>query len=156
MPEDRSRHPVDGLPYYSRLFKAAVAENVRDYFAQNRHLMIAGYWLIGRSKRHPLIPAWTYWTRSEPGNEDNRLDRWPLPILAGEIGGDIADPLDIFGAVVRQLLQPRGGLTVEAEYRYQLADLRHARLYRPDEPAVNPHRRIDPLTAPIPIFGNRE
>ena len=154
---DHSRHPIDGLPYYSRLFAAAVSENVRDYYAENRHLLIAGYWLIAKRKRLPLIPARSYWTDTEPGDPDNPRDRWPPLILAGEIAGEVADPLDIFCARERHPLMPRGGLTIAAEYAYRVADMRHARLYRPEDPIAQPRRAVD-LTRiqPIPPPGADE
>jgi hypothetical protein len=138
------RHPKDGLPYYGRLFREAVSESVRDDFAAHRELMIAGFWMISRSKRHPEIPARTYWTNAEPGNPDNVLDRWPLPFIAGEIGGDLADPLDIFGA-------PRKRQIKEAEYQYQMASMAWAREYSPEEPLANPDRRVDLSKIPVPF-----
>jgi hypothetical protein len=154
MPED---HPAYRLPNYGRLFRQAVAESVRDYYREHRELLIEGYWLLRLRKRAPWIPARTYWTHSEPGNADNLLDRWPLPFLAGEIAGDVADPLDIFGAGERTPLTPRGGLTIEQEYRYRVADMRHAKHYRPEDPLANPRRAVD-LTRipPIPPPGAPE
>ncbi len=131
MPED---HPAYRLPNYGRLFREAVRDSVRDYYHQHRELLVAGFWLIKFNKRGVQIPARTYWTHAEPGNPDNPLDRWPLPFLAGEIAGAVADPLDIFGARERGPLTPQGGLTVEQEYRYRCECMRHARLYRPEDP----------------------
>jgi hypothetical protein len=39
----------------------------------------------------------------------------------------------------------------EAEYRYLLADARHAADWRPDDPKANPRKAIDLLTSPIPF-----
>lgn len=142
------------MPNYARLFGEAVTDSIRDYYHEHRELLVPGYWLIKFNKRGASIPARTYWCDHEPGNPNNLLDRWPLLFLAGEIAGEVADPLTIFGARERVPIKPRGGLTQEQEYRYQVADLRHARLYRPNEPAVTPRRRVNLQTAPIPTFGD--
>lgn len=144
-------HPAYRMPKFSRLFAEAVSDSIRDYYHQNRHLLTAGYWLIARSKRHPFIPARTYWTNAEPGNAENLLDRWPLPLLAGEIGGEVADPLDIFGVRMRREIEPRAGLTIEEEYSFLTADFRHAKLYRPDDPISKPDRRINHLSNKLPF-----
>jgi len=144
-----TREPT--MPNYAKLFAEAVTDSVRDYFRAHPELMVPGYWLIRRRKRAPQIPARTYLCDHEPGDEENKLDRWPLPILAGEIAGDVADPLDIFGARERVPLKPRPPLkTVEQEYAYRVQDMRHARIYRPDDPLAQPHRAVD-LTRIPPI-----
>jgi hypothetical protein len=147
-------HPAYSAPAFGRLFREAVAENVRDYIRMNEAtLLVPGYWLIRRRKKSPLIPAWSYWTDAEPGNPENKLDRWPLPFIAGEIGGELADPLDIFCARDRIELVPQRGLTVEQEYAFRCADLKHAKRHRPEDPLANPERavnlaRIPPILPP--------
>jgi hypothetical protein len=144
-------HPAYHSPNYARLFAEAIAENIRDYYSEHRELLVPGHWVIKLRKHAPLIPARTFWCDHEPGNPENKLDRWPLPFIAGEIAGDIADPLDIFGARDRAPLEPRGGLTIEQEYAYRVADIRHARRWRPDHPIANPTRRVVLSRMPIPF-----
>ncbi len=151
-------HPAYRLPNYGRLFRAAVTDSVRDYYREHHELLVEGFWLIRLRKLAPQIPARTYLCNHEPGAPDNILDRWPLPFLAGEIAGDVADPLDIFGARDREPLKPRPPLkTVEQEYAFLVEDMRHARLYRPEDPLAQPRRAVD-LTRipPIPPPGAPE
>ncbi len=155
MPED---HPAYRLPNYGRLFREAVTESVRDYYREHHELLVPGHWLIRLRKMAPQIPARTYWCDHEPGNPENKRDRWPLRFLAGEIAGDVADPLDIFGARDRVPLKPRQPLkTPEQEYSYRCARMRHAKKYEPEDPLAQPYRAID-LTKipPIPPPGEPE
>ena len=138
-------------PNYARLFAEAVEDSVRDYLCAHRELLVPGYWAIKLRKRGPPVPARTMMIDHEPGNPENKLDRWPLPYLAGEIAGAVADPLDIFAAPLRWPLQPRGGLTVEREYAFQVADIRHARQWRKEDPIANPRRRVRLGRMPIPF-----
>jgi len=39
----------------------------------------------------------------------------------------------------------------EAEYRFMVADARHAEAYRPEDPKASPRRAVDLLNAPIPF-----
>jgi hypothetical protein len=138
-------------PNYARLFAEAVNDAVRDYLCEHRELLVPGYWAIKLRTGGPPVPARTFWCDHEPGNPDNKLDRWPLPFIAGEIAGDVADPLDIFAARSRVPLRPRGGLTQPQEYAFQVADIRHARVWRPDEPIANPRHRVRLSRLPIPF-----
>jgi hypothetical protein len=144
----RTRNPG---PNYARLFAEAVTDSVRDYYREHRELLVPGYWAIKLRTGGPPVPARTYECDHEPGNPENKLDRWPLPFIAGEIAGDVADPLDIFAARSRAPLRPRGGLTIEQEYRYQVADIRHARQWRRDDPIANPTHRVRLSRLPIPF-----
>jgi len=130
-------------PNYAALFRAAVKDSVRDYYALHREKLTSGFWLIRHNKRSPLVPARTFWTTADPYFPWNELDRWPLPYLAGEICGQIADPLDIFGAPWRTPLGPKHDLTVEERYQYLCADAAHAKVWRRDEPEARPRQRVD-------------
>lgn len=140
---------------YAKLFREAVRDSVRDYYALHPALMIEGFWLIRLKKRAPLVPARTYLTSSEPGNPKNLLDRWPLPILAGEILGQVCDPLDIFAAPERQPLRSliKNGvhLSVEEHYRFRVADAQHAAEHRPEDPLADPLKRVNLENLP-PLF----
>jgi hypothetical protein len=87
----------------------------------------------------------------EPGNPENKLDRWPIPFLAGEIAGDPADPEDIFGARERITMVPRDGLTVEETYKFLIAEMHWARQHAPNDAAARPQRHLADLTNLDPI-----
>jgi hypothetical protein len=135
-------------PNYARLFAEAIEDSVRDYYLEHRELLVPGYWAIKLRKRGPPVPARTFFCDHEPGNPENKLE---VSFLAGEIAGDVADPLDIFAAPVRAELEPRGGLTQPQEYAYRVADIRHARQWRKDDPLANPRRRVRLNRMPIPF-----
>lgn len=144
------------MPNYAQLFREAVEDAKRDYILEHPEIMIPGFWLIRLHKRAPLIPARTYLTSAEPGNPENILDRWPLPILAGEIIGEVVDPADIFAAPERQPIEELASpvrLSIEAHYNYLVADAKHAARSpsRRHEPIANPRRVID-LTRMKPLF----
>jgi hypothetical protein len=143
----------DTGPKYGKLFREAKEDSQRDYYHLHRELMIEGYWRIRSGHGTPWIPARTYWSDAEPGNPGNLLDRWPLPILVGEIAGEPVDPLDIFGLAggKREELVPQDGLTVEEEYRYQTAVLLHRETYTPNHPLGQRRRRIN-LIKMEPIY----
>lgn len=144
MPEEKPDrdHPVYRMPNHGRLFREAVAESVRDYARQHPESVeaLVGYWLIRDGKKRPLIPARIWWCHHEPGCPDNKLDQ---PFLAGEIAGQPVDPVDIYAAHDHQEMVPKGGLTLAQEYAWRVADMEHAREYRPDDPIANPRRRIN-------------
>jgi hypothetical protein len=141
----RTRNPG---PNYARLFAEALTDSVRDYYREHRELLVPGYWAIKLRKRGPPVPARTFWCDHEPGNPENKLDQ---PFFAAEIAGDAVDPLDIFAAPVRDTLRPRGGLNQAQEYAYQVADIRHARQWRRDDPIANPTHRVRLSRLPIPF-----
>jgi len=128
---------------YARLFREAVDDGQRDFYHQHRELMVEGWWQVRLRKRAVWVPARTFWTDAEPGMPDNILDRWPLPFLTAEIAGEMADPLDVFGAPERREIMPNDGLSIEQEYAYLVATLRHAKTHLPDNPLANPKRAID-------------
>lgn len=127
---------------YARLFSEAVAESVRDDLAAHPERMVPGYWQIRLHRNGPWVPARTYWCDHEPGVPDNKLDRWPLPYLAGELIGDPADPVDILAARWRRPLVAWVGLTITQEYAFQVELCRHAAEYESAarEPLAQPRR----------------
>lgn len=134
---------------YARLFSEAVAESVRDDVRDNHpELLVPGFWQIRLRKGGPWVPARTFWCDHEPGEPDNKLDRWPLPYLAGEIIGEPADALDIIGSRWRRELTAEAGLTDLQEYLYQVALCRHAADYEAAarEPLAAPRSRPNLLT----------
>ena len=107
---------------YSRLFAEAVAEAILDDLGERPERLVEGYWQIRLHRRGPWVPARTYWTHCEPGNSENPLDRWPLPILAGELMGVPIDASTILAARWRrQMPVPTERMTIDQEYRFQVA-----------------------------------
>jgi len=102
-----------------------------------------GFWLVRAVKGGPLVPARIYWCDHEPGEPDNKLDRWPLPFLAAELAGKVAD--------VERVWTMRGIPISEDEYRYRVADQAWARAHAPEEPVAQPYLPIDPLAVKPPL-----
>jgi hypothetical protein len=66
---------------YARLFAEAVAERVRDYLLDRQpERLVPGYWQVRLHRRGPWVPARSYWADHEPGNPENKRDRWP-PVM---------------------------------------------------------------------------
>lgn len=131
---------------FKRLFAEAVQESVKDY-ADANHLVRPGYWMARFAKRSALIPAMIAECPHEPGNPENILDTGP--ILIAEIGGDEADPLDVYAAYEKRPIS-------ESEYCYRVADRAWAQQYAPSDPAAAPARRRIDLTKIQPVlpFGS--
>jgi hypothetical protein len=55
-----------------------------------------GYWMVRLRRDGPEVPARLFWCDHEPGIPENKLDRWPMPYLQGQIGTDLADPYEIW------------------------------------------------------------
>jgi hypothetical protein len=136
---------------YARLWSEVITEDQRDYAHDNPEVLQPGYWLIKKRKRFAPLPARIYWCDHEPGNPENKLDRWPLPFLAGEIAGEPADPEDIFGARERITMVPRDGLTIEETYKFLIAEMHWARQHAPNDAAARPQRHLADLTNLDPI-----
>lgn len=108
-----------------------------------------GYWLIRLRKGAPLVPARIWLCPHEPGAPDNILDTGPY--LAAEVAGDPADPDEVWTHAFADDARPGGWPITEAEYRFRLADLRHARDWRPDDPLARPRAKVDWLQAALPF-----
>src|SRR5215204_721062 len=115
-----------------------------------------GYWLarvrVGPGKYGPLTPAAIVieHTTSEPGVADNVMER--SPFYAAYLGGE---PVSIWTLLQRSHTAPERFVRLEVditreEYRYRLADLNHARDYRPTDPAGRPKNAVDWLNAAPP------
>jgi hypothetical protein len=116
-----------------------------------------GHWKLRIVRHGALVPARIFWCDHEPGNEENRLDRWPVPFSAGEVAGEWVDPRWIWLRVIGgNAVQWKRAEPIEAsEYRYLMADMSWARLYAPDEPIANPRRRVDLDQIAIPFLEDR-
>jgi hypothetical protein len=128
---------MGSLAYYIASFATWAPDNARNDIQP-------GHYLIRLVKKGPLVAARIYWCDHEPGNEENKLDRWPIPFLMGEIAGEAVDALGIWLARGRQEI-------TAAEYRYRSTDAAWAREHSPLEPAANPRKKIDQLQAPLPF-----
>lgn len=118
----------------ARLFAEAVRDSVRDYARDNPRTISIGYF-VGKLRRGaPDVPAMIDCIDHEPGNPANVLDTGA--ILVAEIGGEVADPLDVMA------LRERRPITA-TEYRWRVADLEHAKNWRADDPLAQPTRKVD-------------
>lgn len=132
------RRTIDGGPQYGKLFRQAVAENVRDY-AQANDPPRPGFFIIKLHKRAPPVPARIYLCDHEPGEPDNKLDTGS--ILMAEIAGRNADPLDVWCAAGgRRDMTPK-----------ELAAVTWGRQYEAPDPRHNPHKAVDLAEQP-PLF----
>jgi len=117
----------------------------------------AGYWLVrvrvGPGKYGPLVPAAIVveHTTAEPGEPTNPMDRSPFyaAYLAGE-------PVSVWTILQRAHTAPERLVRLEqeitaAEYKFRLADMAHAKEYRPGDPAGKPRDAVDWLNAPPPF-----
>jgi hypothetical protein len=149
-------HFIDRHINFRRLFAEAIRDTIIDQF--DRSLLRVGYYEI---KFHiklkpgqfvPFVPARIYWRDHEPGlgMEWNKLDRWPLPVLAGEILGEDVDPVLVWTGRDRRPLSAPTGHTLDSWYRYKVADAIWAADHAPEEPIAHP-RRPARLTSLPPI-----
>ena len=152
---------IDHHINFKRLFAEAVRDSIIDNYPRDK--IEPGYYLIRLGRERPLVVASRiYWRDFEPGDEANKLDRWPIPVLAGEMLGEYCDPVLVWtGRDRRRLTLPDDGRawTIEGYYRYLCADADHARAWRPEEPVAAPYRQVDLTKVPPirpPVFGKRD
>ena len=101
-----------------------------------------GWWMLRLRASAPEVPAMIAVLDHEPGDPDNKLDRWPLPLWA-EIAGQLADPLTVW-AQRKRPISPE-------EYAYQRALCLWTREHAPDEPLAQPRKKTDWLQAVLPF-----
>ena len=94
-----------------------------------------GFWLVRLAKGGPQAPAAIVrvHTTAEPGNPSNAMER--SPFLAAFIAGE---PVDLDAVWLL-----RGEPITEAEYRFRVADIEHAKAWRPDDPRGKPREAVD-------------
>jgi len=131
-------------------FGQMIGDSARD-IAAGQELIVPGFWQIRLRRGRPWIPAKTFWTASEPGNPGNVRDRWPPLVIAAEILGEFASPLEVFGAPERRPLQPLitsdARLSITQHYRYLVALGR----YKMQHEGWDPRALVD-LTRVAPLF----
>ena len=103
-----------------------------------------GWWIVRRGPGYPETPAMLARIEHEPGNPDNRLDRWPPWIWIAEMAGRPCDPYDV---VLCREKRPIG----EAEYRYQRALCAWAQEWDARDPRLRPYRKTTNLANLPPI-----
>jgi hypothetical protein len=111
------------------------------------------YYLMRVRRGGPLVPARLQYIDHEPGEPDNKRDRWPPEIPFVDIAGEVRTPeelLERFGVIQGhwRTLEP----ITEAEYRFRLRHMRWAETHQPEHPTVRPRRKADPRTYPLPKF----
>jgi len=105
-----------------------------------------GFWLLRAVKGgHVRVPARIWWAETvvEPGVPENDMTGTRSPFLAAEIGDRPVD-LDRVWTAVKEPC-------TEAEWQFRKADMGWAKQWKPNEPIADPHRKIDPLQAPLPF-----
>jgi hypothetical protein len=111
------------------------------------------YWLLYLRRGGPLVPARIFWADHEPGNEENKRDRWPTAHLAGEIAGKWVDPREIWLRVlqretepnhwkVARPLIPKDGLTAEQEYFYLVSEMSWLKENDVTHPLAKPYKPV--------------
>jgi len=158
-------HFIDKHLNFRRLFAEAIRDIIIDQ--SDRSLIQPGYYEIKFHIRLkpgqfvPFVPARIYWRDHEPGLEANKLDRWPLPVLAGEILGQDVDPVLVWTGRDRRPLVAPPRHTLHSWYRYLVADAQWAAAHATDEPIAHPRRpasltKIAPIPPPPPPTENSD
>lgn len=99
-----------------------------------------GFWMIKLSRGGVEVPASISYCDHEPGEPDNKLE---TPFLDAEIAGDRVPPNEVW--------HRRGRQITAQEHAFQVADMQHAKAYRPGDPKAEPRKPIDLLQAPLPF-----
>lgn len=101
-----------------------------------------GFWLVRLVRNGPPVPAAIMWvqTTHDPVTGEP-MDR--SRFLAAYIDGK---PTSLDDVWLR-----RGTPIDQREYEFRVADAEWVRQNAPNEPAANPTRRINPITAPLPF-----
>lgn len=86
---------------------------------------------------------WGFPTSLEADETTDRLPGWNA-----ERDGE---PVDVFQVWPDCSDEP----IPDSEYAFMLARAAHDRIHNPNSPYANPRRRIDPMTAPLPVFNKR-
>ena len=116
-----------------------------------------GYWLarvrLGPGHYGPLTPAAIerIETTHEPGCPDNPMER--SPFLAAFLAGE---PVSLWTLYQTNHTAPERFVRLEteisrSEYEYRLADLKHAKAWRPKDPTGQPKKPVDWLQAELPL-----
>lgn len=105
-----------------------------------------GYWLFRWGKDTPEVPAriWREWCDHEPGNPDNKLDTGPINLWRAEVAGEEVDPYRVQHGRKTQRLTAQ-------QYRFRLAQRDWLKDWEPENPKVQPHRRVDLRKMPPPF-----
>jgi hypothetical protein len=117
-----------------------------------------GFWMLYIKRGSFLVPARIWLCDHEPGEPDNKRDRWPHEHLAAEIAGRWVETYDVWWRVLlretrpghwkcAQTLRPEDGLTERQEYEYRMAVLQ----YEKSERNARPDRPVDLKRLQLPF-----
>ena len=119
-------------------------------------LVRPGYWKLRLVRSGPFVPARIWLCDHEPFNEDNTLDRWPIPFPAGEVAGQWVDPREIWLRVIGDsVIWKRVEPIDERVFKWMMKDMSWAKEYAPDDPIANPRRPANLSQLPIPFLDDR-
>jgi hypothetical protein len=121
-----------------------------------------GYWLLYSRRDGVLLPARIWLCNHEPGDPENILDRWPIPFLAGEIGGKWVEPAEIWYRVLRRETEPnhwkcahpiipKEGLTLHQEFLFLMSEMAWLKENDRTHPLARPNKPVSLAALPLPF-----
>jgi hypothetical protein len=116
-------------------------------------MMPPRHFVLRVTRYGPLVPARLQWIDYEPGEPDNHRDRWPSVIPFVDIAGEVVPPEEL----TERFMAPVGHWKYaqpisEADYRFLFDHLRWLETVRPNDPVLQPRRRVDPQRMQLPSF----
>jgi hypothetical protein len=116
-----------------------------------------------RAVRHgPLLPARLWWCDHDPADPENKLDRGRLSLYPRADVAGVEVPPEQLADRLFSMTDPRPAhppthwrfakAISEAEYRWRLDSLRWAEQHRPDDPVLQPRKKLAAADLPLPDF----
>lgn len=114
----------------------------------------ARHFIMRLTRYGPLVPARLIELDHEPGEPDNKRDRWPAMILCADIAGEVVPPEQL---TERFYWQPPHWKHVkeisQREYEHLFALMRRAETDDPTAPVLRPRQRVRAADVPLPSFA---
>lgn len=111
------------------------------------------YFILRLHRYGPLVPARLTVIDTEPGEPDNKRDRWPTTILCCDIAGEVRPPEEITDRFYWPKSHWKHAEPVsEAVYRQHFDRMRQAEHADPSNPVLSPRKRVDPAAVALPDF----
>jgi hypothetical protein len=114
----------------------------------------------------PLLPARIWFCDHDPADPDNKLDRGRLSLYPrADIAGVEVEP-ELLADRLYSMTDPTpahppthwryAAPCSEAEYRWRLDSLRWAETNRPDDPVLQPRKKLAAADVEVPDFSREE